>query len=136
MILLFRVYLENYLFYQMHGHKLAVLPTHLVLLVPDPKYVALVPHRGLLPSRRVHPVALQVRQALKRTGVTRCPLSQCCQSRIIHLKHGHHESLPVVALGAEGVLFDAQSTQRLHAPQAETDKANSMSYLNFLDMHA
>lgn len=40
-------------------------PYYLILVVPDPKYVALVAHRGLLPPRRVHPVTLEVREALK-----------------------------------------------------------------------
>ena len=38
-----------------------------------------------------------------------------------HLKHGHDEPLPVVALLAEGILLDAQRAQRRHATQAETN---------------
>ena len=45
---------------------------------------------------------------------------------LIYLKHGHHEALPILALGAERVLFYAQSTQRLHSPQAETDKGKCL----------
>ena len=40
-------------------------PYYLILVVPDPKYVALVAHCGLLPPRRVHLVTLEVREALK-----------------------------------------------------------------------
>ena len=40
-------------------------PYYLILVVPDPKDVSLVAHRGRLPPRRIHPVALEVGEALR-----------------------------------------------------------------------